>query len=280
VITLPALSNDRIILSPIQEQDYRALYSIVGSGEYLVRWRYRGSTPSPEEFRKDLWQDVLAQFVVTNKSDRAVIGLVTAYHANHRNQVAYVAGFSVPRYRNSGALLMGFELFFDFLFLNWNFRKLYTEAIEFNLAQFNSLQLNIFEEEGRLRDFEYYDGRYWDLVVSAITRESWASSRRAFHDHNRALGVTMKGYHSGLRPDEFCQLLFEDIGKGRLARIPELGDRIVEDLGLDSLEILELVDALEQIQSSVVEETELATLATVRDWYRVYLEALQMPEPR
>ena len=73
--------------------------------------------------------------------------------------------------------LEAFMLFLDYLFTVFGFRKLYGEVLEFNLTSFRSIIGKIAHEEGRLRDHEYFDGRYWDLVFLAIYREEWEAKR-------------------------------------------------------------------------------------------------------
>ena len=59
----------------------------------------------------------------------------------------------------------------------WPFRKLYAEVAGFNYAQFASAVPLIFTEEGRLTDHDFYQGRYWDKHVLALSRDRWQGVR-------------------------------------------------------------------------------------------------------
>lgn len=60
----------------------------------------------------------------------------------------------------------------DYSFRTLGLRKVYIEALEFNLPQFSALS-HIATEEGRLREHEFHQGRYWDFVTYAVTAELW-----------------------------------------------------------------------------------------------------------
>ena len=64
-------------------------------------------------------------------------------------------------------------LFFDYLFTVFNIRKLYAEVLEFNFGQFASGAEHVFKVEGRLTDHDWYDGRYWDMLVLALYRDDF-----------------------------------------------------------------------------------------------------------
>ena len=99
------LQNHSVRLRALANRDVDALYQIVSTESYISYWRYRGRTVSLEQFRKDLWTDVLTQFVVESIEPRQVLGLVSAYQANHRNQTVYLSIVSTPAARGKGAPL-------------------------------------------------------------------------------------------------------------------------------------------------------------------------------
>ena len=71
----------------------------------------------------------------------------------------------------------------DYVFRVFDFRKLYGEVLEFNFAQFESgLSSESFEIEGRLKEHEYHDGKYWDLVYISLFRDDWQSETASNRD--------------------------------------------------------------------------------------------------
>lgn len=272
------LSSGAVRLRVVEPRDLEALYRLVSSEDLAYRWRYRGSTPSPDDFRRDLWKDTLAQFVVETTPKQELVGLVSAYHANHRNQTAYLSLIATPEFGQTGVLMIAAELFVSFVFQNWNFRKLYSETLEFNLVQFKSAfgDRGPFREEGRLRDYEFFDGRFWDLIISSVDRGTWESSRKLFHEKSAGLARAFRGD----RFDEttFCKLIDEICeADGRSSPEARLDDRLVDDLGFDSLEMLQLIDTVEEIAGRLIGDRQLPELTTVRDWYLLLLELVQLP---
>lgn len=164
------LEGKHIRLRPVLPRDYEYLYLLATSQAAGFRWRLRGATPSLEFFARQLHDGVLAQFVVDRRSDGSPIGLVVAYNAQLAHGFAWIAIVIDPRIRASGWPLEAGLLFVNYLFQTWNLRKLHVEAPGFNLTQFDRGLSRFMEEEGRLRDQEYYGGRYWDVVLLTLNR--------------------------------------------------------------------------------------------------------------
>ena len=147
-----------------------------------------------------------------------------------------------------------------------------------NLARFHSASPSFFRLEARLPSLEYYDGRYWDCLLGTVTRESWQESRAEFLDrlHRVADGIDLAD--EPLDGDGFCEWLrvvLEEAHPGM--KQPELDDHLVDDLGLDSLDMFELAEALRPSVAKLQDDTGLEGLRTVRDWYLAYLTGRQMP---
>ena len=79
-------------------------------------------------------------------------------------------------------MLEGVALLVSYLFETFDLRKVYAETLESNFAQFALGEGHIFDVEGRLREHEYVHGRYQDLVLLAVFRDSWR------HHHLRLFG--------------------------------------------------------------------------------------------
>lgn len=176
--TFARLWGKWVALRPLMPGDHEFLYRIAVDPRMIVRWRLRGTTPSPEQFPHLLWQNVLAQFVVERVSDRMAIGTVTAYNADHRNGIVYLAVVIVPEFEKSGWALESVAIFVEYVFRCWTFRKIYVEAVEFNFAEYSSGLGRYFQLEGCLRDREYFDGRYWHVYIAALHRDDWPAIAR------------------------------------------------------------------------------------------------------
>lgn len=171
--SVPPSVTRNLRLRPVQAGDYALLNETMLSPGYLHGWRYRGSTPSPEDFVRSLWSGVLCQFIAERRTDRTPVGLVSAYNANHRHRFAYLSLLSFPRYRGTGLLFEAVGAFIDYLFRTWEFRKLYSEVLSCNLPQFSSALGRYAVEEACLSRHEWHDGKFLSLHVLAVYREDW-----------------------------------------------------------------------------------------------------------
>lgn len=169
-------------LRPLGQNDYGYLYDLSLSAKNNARWRYRGATPSPERFVADLWSGVLAQFLVETPEPRKRAGLLVAYNADLANGTVYLGVLIDNIHHRKVWPLEGVLLFVDYLFQNWTFRKVYAETTEFSAAHFSSGARVLFEEEGRFRDHQYFQGRYWDYIYYSLTRKHWEEQGRKLLD--------------------------------------------------------------------------------------------------
>lgn len=176
--TVARLTGRWVTLRPITPGDYEFLHRMTVDARTIVRWRPRGTTPSPEQFPQFLWQNVLAQFLVEQTDERIPVGTVTAYNADPRNSVVYLAVAITPEFEKSGWALEAVVIFIEYLFRVWNLRKVYIEAVEFNFAEYASGIGRFFQLEGCLRDHEYFEGQYWHVYISALYRENWPETAR------------------------------------------------------------------------------------------------------
>lgn len=170
----PAADAARVRLRPLDEADFPSLYESSTSVERGYRWRYRGSTPGYPEFVAQLFDGVLAQFMVVGADDHP-FGMVTAYNAHFENQSVYIGFLRVSNRKGAGEVLEGMLLFIEFLFDRWNFKKLYADVPEFNATGMFDLSSRAVRLEGRLVDHVYLHGRWWDQLIVALWREDWTS---------------------------------------------------------------------------------------------------------
>jgi len=149
--------------------------------DIAFRWRHGGRHPSPEEFYATAWSDVLCSFLIFRSEDPAPHGIVSAYHADFQNGHCRVAATRLGTERRSATTTVrGLFMLFDYLFKGWAFRKLYLEIPEFNLDQFVSAEVRLFDREGTLVEYCYYDDKYWDLVFLALARKRWVEERQRY----------------------------------------------------------------------------------------------------
>lgn len=177
------LATARVRLRVIEPSDLTALYRAELDGSMIHRWRFGSSTPSPEQYAARLWQGVHSQYLIldsTAPSSERPIGMVTSYGFDPVNGFCNVAAMRLHDGVLASALFVeGCALFFDSLFMGAPLRKLYFEAPEYNLPEFQTaIRIELMEEEARLKNHRFFRDRYWDQVILAITRERWNEYRR------------------------------------------------------------------------------------------------------
>lgn len=171
------LVGARVILRPIIPEDHRSLWALAIDPRIRHRWRWRGHTPTIEEFTHSLYVGVLSQFVVSPVGSSEIAGHVVSYSADMVDAYAYVGIIMAPSVQDTGTGVEAMALFVRHLFAAWSLRKVYMEVPEFNMRSFRSITRHIAVEEGRLRQHRYWDGRYYDQILLAIYRESFDAWR-------------------------------------------------------------------------------------------------------
>jgi RimJ/RimL family protein N-acetyltransferase len=171
-------------LRAIGDTDIAMLYRASVDPRINHRWRFRGTTPSPEAFRRALYSDqTLAQYMVVALADLAhPVGAVSAYNADlvagHCHIAAQrVDGGGLVRDRHAkpdgGLMMEGMFIFLQYLFDHFDFRKIYIELPAYNRSLFDASASSLLVEEGRLLDYYWYGGRHWDQYIYSVSQTRW-----------------------------------------------------------------------------------------------------------
>ena len=75
-----------------------------------------------------------------------------------------------PEYRSSYVGMAGIE-FANILFQYYSIHKIYTEVYGYNQYSILYHEKIGFTEECRLKEYKYFDGRFWDVIYFKISRE-------------------------------------------------------------------------------------------------------------
>jgi len=70
-------------------------------------------------------------------------------------------------------MMVALLLFIRYTFDNWNLRKVYFEVPEYNLSQFDSAIGRYLDQEARMVDHQFANGRYWDSLTLSLFRDKW-----------------------------------------------------------------------------------------------------------
>lgn len=148
------------------------LYQIMVDEQISWRWRYATGTPTYEQFVESFYSSgILEQFVVCPRDADNVLGLVMCYNADLPNRHAYLAVVMQPQFINSGIGVEALGVLVAYVFLAYDFVKLYAESIKHNYLTFASGLHRFFQVEATLRQHQVADGKCWDTIILAIYRE-------------------------------------------------------------------------------------------------------------
>lgn len=182
----PSLQGRRVALRPLEPEDYPALRRVEIASDMGPRWRFRGATPSPEEWAQSTAGGMLAQFLVVEHHRQDALGIVAAYQPSFQDGYATLAAARFDRRGASPLFMLGLAIFLDYVFACWDLRKLYMEVAAFNYEQFASGEDRLFRMEGRLQDHTFFNGQHWDHLILAIYRDTW-------HEQGRGLVRVARG---------------------------------------------------------------------------------------
>jgi RimJ/RimL family protein N-acetyltransferase/acyl carrier protein len=266
----PKLQSRHVQLRAVRPADYPFLYNLSVGNPSAFRWRFRERQPSFEEFiNSSMRSTVFCDFLVEEVKPHRAAGYAVCYRADFRNRHASIALQGIPELEGRGVLVEAGELLIDYLFGYWDFEKLCAECPEFNLGVFKSGLGGLFSEEGCLRNHERFLGRFWDLYLLAVHRDTWEERGNAqVHRHEAA---------SVLSLDEMGRAVTFSVFVGTLRDEFQLaegvtGDVRLSDLGFDSIQVYELICLIEEVSGAIVEDQELESLRTIDDAYSLYLE--------
>ncbi len=265
--SLHRFETDRVRLRPVELADYPFIKQLELAPDRLVAYRHRGTTPAPEAFAQRLWQGVLAQFVVEATGDRAPLGLVAAYSADFRHGNAQIAVVADGNDDADAALVMeATEVFVDFLFATFNFNKLYAYVLEVNYPKFSRLVGPVVALEGVLRGHEFFEGQWVDTHVLAIHRATWADRPQRWSTDGLAAWLG----NDPVDPDAFVAEVADVLDLSLPANVDALSLKLVDDLHLDSLGLLQLIDLVEGDSGGDLPPEALASITTLGDAYHFH----------
>jgi RimJ/RimL family protein N-acetyltransferase/acyl carrier protein len=244
------LSSRSVRLRPVRSTDHDWLYELL-TFDAGSRWRYRGRTPNPVEFTQDLWRGVHAQFVVADRQE-APVGLVGLCNMNqvagHCHLFAVGASDRGPLVSEAAGVLL------NWAFDEYDLRKVWVEAPEFNLHQFASLT-DVADIEGRLTGYDVWRGRFWDTFILSINRQRWDERHRVVLEGRR--GALTPTPSTGLPDVEELEQLLEPVwpldSLGAIEVVTELEERT------GALLDVELLDGLNDLGSPAVAAAALRT---------------------
>ena len=112
-----------------------------------------------------------ANFLVCRSGENDPIGEANLFRTEHDH--AEIAYWLVPEARGEGYATEAVSLLLDYGFETRGLHRAYARAVDFNDGSRALLERLGFAEEGRLREHEFLDGEYRDVVFYGLLRGEW-----------------------------------------------------------------------------------------------------------
>lgn len=251
----------RATLVPCALVPPEVLYEVLNLGGGAAFWRTRGRTVSMDVFRQLLMGEDEASFgVVDADADGRVVGHVGLYNCDRISGVASVAAFFdqrlvAPELVAASAI----RRFLDYVFDVLGLRKIHIEMPVANLGTLRQVmdRLGVVRAEGVFKAHTKIGSGYYDMQQLAV----WAEDYREFRNRE---GYRASSGDSG--DDPFAQLrdALVEMGYGP-AEMLFGGTRLIEDLGLDSLALVELMSVLESVVGGSVDTEGMSAEVCIQD---------------
>ena len=177
-VDLATGTTSLVRIRAVRGDDLERIYSEVSDPAVANRWRYRGQIPSAEQFASTFGEDVLVQFIAEELVSKAPLSLNVLYGYDSFVNIAYFGVLGLGSTGSGVALrrVHGVVLAMAYGFTRWPLRKIYLEIPGYNENVIEGLPPDICRVEGRLKDFYFHDGVYWDKLIVGIERTAFFSA--------------------------------------------------------------------------------------------------------
>lgn len=175
------LRGKKVVLRAMERDDLKQLHALTQNVDLVLlsdgAWAPEPLASWEKHFDKHVEDHDRHVFVI--EADGKVIGLINLHpHANRRAGSAEL-GISIhdPEYIGKGYGRDAIATFLDWTFRIMNFRRITLETLAYNERAIRCYEACGFQREGLLRENEYVDGQYRDVVVMGLLRSEWERKR-------------------------------------------------------------------------------------------------------
>lgn len=179
------LETERLILREFRESDWPDVLAYQVDPLYLRYYEWIGRTPEAvQEFvgmflaQQKERPRTKFQLAVTLKPDRQLIGscgIRLAFANAHEGDIGYELS---PRHWGRGYATEAARAIVRFGFTELKLHRICSWCIADNVASARVLARLGMRLEGRLRDKEYFKGRWWDTLLYAILEDEWREQQQ------------------------------------------------------------------------------------------------------
>ncbi|MCP3923542.1 MAG: GNAT family N-acetyltransferase [Desulfobacterales bacterium] len=178
------LKSRRLILRPLKKNDEPYLYQWNMDPDVRHMWTQDRDIPSYDRFIEKYTRKIKNRFdlffMIQQKTSGQPIGFIYDYASDSIDRNAYLCLYIDENTNARGAGIESAAIFMNYLFMHYNYRKLYSEVYEFNTHALSITRKAGFQEEGCLKDYRYWNGKYWDQYIFSITAQAFSEKYKKY----------------------------------------------------------------------------------------------------
>lgn len=175
------LRGEKVILRPIEREDLKRLHELSANVELEMlaggAWSPWSLAAMEKDFEKHLEEEDKSEFVI--EADGKVIGTTELHRWKNRRAGTAGVGIGIydPEYLGKGYGRDALKVLLDWAFRIQNYRRIWLDTLAKNERAVRCYLAVGFKQEGLLRQHEYHDGEYADVVTMGMLREEWEAQR-------------------------------------------------------------------------------------------------------
>ncbi|HAN19002.1 MAG: hypothetical protein A2X13_11595 [Bacteroidetes bacterium GWC2_33_15] len=129
-----------------------------------------------EKDQENWWENLYRKkndkrYVICQKdTPNKIIGRLRIQNINWQHHNCEVGLDIISEFRGKGYGYKSYKMLLEFLFDHYNMNMLYLKVADFNPKAKKLYEKVGFKETGKLPDFFYRKGKYWDYIIMSITK--------------------------------------------------------------------------------------------------------------
>jgi ribosomal-protein-alanine N-acetyltransferase len=179
------LETERLILRDFVEDDWQRVFEYASDPLYLRYYEWTERTPeSVQEFigwflnHQKQEPRFKFQLAITLKSNNLLIGNC-GVRMDRADATEADIGYELdPAYWNHGYASEAASTIMDFGFSRLNPHRIWAHCVAENTGSAHVLEKLGMRLEGRLREKEYYKGKWWDTLIYAMLADEWEAHKQ------------------------------------------------------------------------------------------------------
>jgi len=179
------LETERLILRDFIREDWHRVLEYTSDPLYLRYYEWTGRTPESVQefigwFIKHQTQDprIKFQLAIVLKTTNQLIGNCGVRMEKTGDVEANIGYELDPQHWNYGYATEAAQAIVDYGFQHFGVHRIWAECVADNLGSAHVLEKLGMKLEGRLREKDYFKGRWWDALIYAILEEEWTTHKK------------------------------------------------------------------------------------------------------